>query len=163
MTISVKPTDDADVTLKPAQDKTVGDRPAYDITVTSGGSNVFGIGEEGGIITLSAPYALKDGESAWGINVYYVDENGNKEWCKTSYDGKTVTWETSHLSVYMIEHEAYYGWSGYYPVVGGTSSSTADKTVTSAKTFDAGIGMYVAMSVMAAAGSAVIMGKKRED
>ena len=163
VTISVKPTDDADVTLKPAQDKTVGDRPAYDITVTSGGNNVFGIGEEGGIITLSAPYALKDGESAWGINVYYVDENGNKEWCKTSYDGKTVTWETSHLSVYMIEHEAYYGWSGYYPVVGGTSSSTADKTVTSAKTFDAGIGMYVAMSVMAAAGSAVIMGKKRED
>ena len=160
VTISVKPTDDADVTLKPAQDKTVGDRPAYDITVKSGDKT---ISDMGGTITLSAPYALKDGESAWGINVYYVDENGNKEWCKTSYDGKTVTWETSHLSVYMIEHEAYYGWGGYYPVVGGTSSSTADKTVTSAKTFDAGIGMYVAMSVMAAAGSAVIMGKKRED
>ena len=35
--------------------------------------------------------------------------------------------------------------------------------VESAETFDAGIAMYVGMSVMAAAGSAVVIGKKRED
>ena len=46
----------------------------------------------------------------------------------------------------------------------GTSSgtTTTDKTVTSADTFDAGIAMYGGMSVMAAAGSAVVL-KKRED
>ena len=38
-----------------------------------------------------------------------------------------------------------------------------DDKVTSAETFDAGIAMYVGMSVMAAAGSAVVIGKKRED
>ena len=39
-------------------------------------------------------------------------------------------------------------------------SVAADATVESAKTFDAGIAMYVGMSVMAAAGSAVVLKKK---
>ena len=39
---------------------------------------------------------------------------------------------------------------------------STDKTVTSAETFDAGIAMYVGMSVMAAAGSAVVIGKKKD-
>ena len=42
----------------------------------------------------------------------------------------------------------------------GSASTSTDK-VTSAQTFDAGIAMYVGMSVMAAAGSAVVL-KKRE-
>ena len=45
----------------------------------------------------------------------------------------------------------------YVPVVPSTPST--DK-VTSAETFDAGIAMYVGMSVMAAAGSAVVLKKK---
>ena len=45
--------------------------------------------------------------------------------------------------------------------VGGSSTPSTDK-VTSADTFDAGIAMYVGMSVMAAAGSVVVL-KKRED
>ena len=43
----------------------------------------------------------------------------------------------------------------------GTSAPAVDgETVTSPKTFDAGIAMYVGMSVMAAAGSAVVLKKK---
>ena len=46
---------------------------------------------------------------------------------------------------------------------GAASAGTStDKTITSAETFDAGIAMYVGMSVMAAAGSVVVL-KKRED
>ena len=45
------------------------------------------------------------------------------------------------------------------PVVGGT---TTGPVVNSADTFDAGIAMYVGMSVMAAAGSAVVIGKKKD-
>ena len=57
-----------------------------------------------------------------------------------------------------------YGWitaadAGYDVVV--PSIPSTDK-VTSAETFDAGIAMYVGMSVMAAAGSVVVL-KKRED
>ena len=45
---------------------------------------------------------------------------------------------------------------------GSAGTPSTDKTVTSADTFDAGIAMYVGMSVMAAAGSVVVL-KKRED
>ena len=49
--------------------------------------------------------------------------------------------------------------------VAGTSATvvgTTGGTVNSADTFDAGIAMYVGMSVMAAAGSAVVIGKKKD-
>ena len=42
-------------------------------------------------------------------------------------------------------------------------STTTDKDgVTSAKTFDAGIAMYVGMSLLSVAGGAVVIGKKKE-
>ena len=55
----------------------------------------------------------------------------------------------------------------YYIVLNNATSApvvtpSTDKVVQSADTFDAGIAMYVGMSVMAAAGSAVVL-KKRED
>ena len=46
--------------------------------------------------------------------------------------------------------------------VGGTVVTPSTDKVTSAETFDAGIAMYVGMSVMAAAGSAVVIGKKKD-
>ena len=55
---------------------------------------------------------------------------------------------------------------GYYALIGSTTpvvgGTTTGPVVNSAETFDAGIAMYVGMSVMAAAGSAVVL-KKRED
>ena len=51
--------------------------------------------------------------------------------------------------------------SDQYIALGATAAAGTTGTVGSAKTFDAGIAMYVGMSVMAAAGSAVIL-KKRE-
>ena len=45
---------------------------------------------------------------------------------------------------------------------GGTVVTPSTDKVTSAETFDAGIAMYVGMSVMAAAGSAVVIGKKKD-
>lgn len=47
----------------------------------------------------------------------------------------------------------------YIPVTVVSTGTTTDK-VTSAETFDAGIAMYVGMSIMAAAGSAVVLKKK---
>ena len=74
----------------------------------------------------------------------------------TAAPGYYLTTKDVTGGVQYTVSRAYYG--GY---VGGTTA-TPDKVVTSAKTFDAGIGLYVAMSVMAAAGSAVVL-KKRED
>ena len=49
---------------------------------------------------------------------------------------------------------------GRYYVWTATAAPEAGDKVTSAETFDAGIAMYVGMSVMAAAGSAVVLKKK---
>ena len=44
----------------------------------------------------------------------------------------------------------------------GTTGTTSGSKVDSAKTFDAGIALYVGMSISAVAGSAVVIGKKKE-
>lgn len=92
------------VTLTNAQKKALGDRPAFDINVTSGGKHISNMG---GKITVHAPYVLKGNEKARGIVVWYVDDNGNKERCVTSYDPikKRVNWKTDHLSLYMIDYD----------------------------------------------------------
>lgn len=102
ITISIKRTTDS--ALSALQQQAVGSRPAWDIKLTSGGKN---ISDMGGVITLRTPYELRSGEQSNGIVVYYVDENGNRESCETSYDPvkKLISWKTSHLSVYMIGYD----------------------------------------------------------
>lgn len=102
ITISIKRTTDS--ALSALQQQAVGSRPAWDIKLTSGGKN---ISDMGGVITLHAPYVLRSGEQSNGIVIYYVDKNGNRESCETSYDPvkKLISWKTSHLSVYMIGYD----------------------------------------------------------
>lgn len=102
ITISIKRTTDS--ALSALQQQAVGSQPAWNIKLTSGGKN---ISDMGGVITLHTPYELRSGEQSNGIVVYYVDENGNRESCETSYDPvkKLISWKTSHLSVYMIGYD----------------------------------------------------------
>ena len=102
ITISIKRTTDS--ALSALQQQAVGSQPAWDIKLTSGGKN---ISDMGGVFTLHTPYELRSGEQSNGIVVYYVDENGNRESCETSYDPvkKLISWKTSHLSVYMIGYD----------------------------------------------------------
>lgn len=102
ITISIKRTTDS--ALSALQQQAVGSQPAWDIKLTSGGKN---ISDMGGVITLHTPYELRSGEQSNGIVIYYVDENGNRESCETSYDPvkKLISWKTSHLSVYMIGYD----------------------------------------------------------
>lgn len=103
ITISIKNSKDAKPNQK--QEAALKGRPAYDITVTSGGEH---ISHMGGKITVHDPYELQDGEHPNGIVVWYVDEDGKKERCETSYDkkNKRVNWKTDHLSLYMIDYDA---------------------------------------------------------
>ena len=57
-------------------------------------------------------------------------------------------------------HDAWFFVEPAAASVGGTVVTPSTDKVTSAETFDAGIAMYVGMSVMAAAGSAVVLKKK---
>lgn len=102
ITISIKHTEDS--SLNRSQREAVGDRIAYHINVTSGGKH---ISDMGGKVSVHAPYELRPGEKGNGLIVYYVDDNGNKEACETSYDSvrKRVNWKTDYLSVYMIGYD----------------------------------------------------------
>ena len=89
--------------LTAAQKAAIGNRDAYDISVISGGKL---ISKPGGTISVYAPYTLKADEKAEGIVVYYVDENGARQACSTSYNAETkqVVWTTDHLSLYVIDY-----------------------------------------------------------
>ena len=105
ITISIKRI--ADGSLNSKQKLAVGNRPALNINVTIGGKP---ISDMNGKVTVSASYELKPGEHASGIVVYYIDANGNRKLCETSYDpiSKRVSWKTSQLSpssVYMIGYD----------------------------------------------------------
>ena len=102
ITISIRYIDAS--AMNSLQQQAVGSRPALDIIVTSGGRP---ISDMGGRITMYAPYELGLGEQAGGVVVYYVDGNGSKQLCETSYDPikKQVSWVTTHLSIYMIGYD----------------------------------------------------------
>ena len=50
----------------------------------------------------------------------------------------------------------------YTITAGSATTGTTTGTTTSPKTFDAGIAMYVGMALTSVAGSAVVIGKKKE-
>lgn len=113
ITISSRPLTDSSLnsslnnSLNSLQILAVGNRPAFDINITIGGKPIADIGGE---VTVSASYELNPGEQSDGIVVYYVDENGGKQLCETSYDPirKQVSWKTNPLSpssVYMIGYD----------------------------------------------------------
>ena len=105
ITLSIKRITDRSLNIK--QNLTVGNRPALNINITLGGKPISNIN---GRVTVSASYELKPGEHASGIIVSYVDANGNRQLCETSYDPvkKQVSWKTGPLSpssIYMIGYD----------------------------------------------------------
>jgi hypothetical protein len=100
--------------LTAAQQATVGGAPVYDISITSGGVTVTSGDSHaatylaGGIVTVTLPYTLQAGENPQGVVVYYVNDRGVLETMNTTYDAatQTVTFFTSHLSLYMIAYVA---------------------------------------------------------
>jgi len=67
----------------------------------------------------------------------------------SDYAGDTATTNIEKLAHYVV-------------LLGTTTTSTGSTTTTSPKTFDAGIAMYVGMALTSVAGSAVVIGKKKE-
>ena len=95
--------EDAKNKLTEEQKKAVGDRPVYDINIKAGNENVTSF--NGKTITVSLPYTLKAGEDAKNIVVYYVKDDGSLEKVNCTYKDGKVTFETNHLSKYVIGYE----------------------------------------------------------
>lgn len=92
--------------LNAEQQKAVGDDAVYDISISSGGVQISDLG--GNKITISLPYALKDGESADGVTVWYLNDAGELEKLRCTYDPSTglASFSVTHLSHYVVGHMA---------------------------------------------------------
>lgn len=98
----------------------------------------------------------------------HVNESAHKFGPKNTVTegNKTITIETCAECGYVKRTETTTG--GTTPVNPGgnkpTKPGTKDngKTVQSGKTFDAGVGVYVGLSILSLTGSAVVIGKKRK-
>ncbi len=95
---------DSSKELNEKQKQAIGDAPVYDFSIMSG---TKAITKFDGPITISLPYELKKGENPDGVTVWYVDSNGNIEPMKCVYDTKTktVSFKTTHFSLYAIGYE----------------------------------------------------------
>lgn len=81
----------------------LGDRPVYDLAVTAGEAPISAFG--GGKVKVSLPYALKSGEAANAIVVYYVNEtSGELETVRGKFNAASgqVEFTTTHFSQYII-------------------------------------------------------------
>ncbi len=100
ITVSLAVVDRAALTA--AQSEAVGERSVFDISVLSGGEHISGFGNEK--IMISLPYALKDGEEASGVMVWYLDNMGKLQQMTATYDTARAlaTFSTPHLSHYVV-------------------------------------------------------------
>ncbi|HWQ80457.1 MAG TPA: S-layer homology domain-containing protein [Anaerovoracaceae bacterium] len=91
--------------LTAEQKEAAGADPVYDISILSGGKNISSF--NGGSITVSLPYTLKDGEAPSGVTVWYLNDKGELEKMTCTYNKTTglATFTTDHLSYYVV------GWS----------------------------------------------------
>ena len=101
-----------------------------------------------------------------GVDVAFDDVNGHAPVYTRDEDGEIVAIKCSKCGCVATEAPNFASIPEDAVRVGTTlwywtvKAPAADEKVESAQTFDAGIAMYVGMSVMAAAGSAVVLKKK---
>ena len=77
--------------------------------------------------------------------------------------GKTEKVVTNNEYLLLKDDDKETEGSLFYQIVAaGTAIGTTTTGVTSAKTFDAGVALYAGMALMSVAGSAVVIGKKKE-
>ena len=95
---------DAKDRLNEEQKKTVGDNPVYDINIIAGSEKVTDF--NGKSIIISLPYKLKAGEDPNNIVVYHLKDDGTVEKMDGTYKEGVVSFETDHLSKFIIAYEA---------------------------------------------------------
>ena len=142
---------------------------------------------DGKVITASTD--AKDTGFVTGRHILYADKSTGKEVGVGIYEatcaacGKTIKFQTTKVTTgnYLYQDmtmdtdqwlkdsgvtaakPAGKVWiSGGVYIIGESKTDNNVKPVPSAKTFDAGVAMYVGMSLLSVAGGAVVIGKKKE-
>ena len=142
----------------------------YEITTGEHTGKVFKEGTgwtvlvDGKLVNLDGT-DVKVKEHNWSVSASKV-ENGKviptEAVCGICGSKSTAIYETGKAPA-GSKVETLNGVTGYVVVPNGTSTTpTTGTTNKSPKTFDAGIAMYVGMALTSVAGSAVVIGKKKE-
>lgn len=108
VTLSIATVDGAGLT--PAQKASAGGGLVVDLSVTAGRAAVSSFG--GGAASVSVPYALREGEDAGGVAVWYLDDGGALTRIPGGYDAETglAAFETGHFSKYVIAYDPAAAW-----------------------------------------------------
>ena len=159
VTLKVVPVETNELTAE--QRAVVGDNLVIELLLVSDGTYISDF--EGGNATVTIPYELKDGETAEGLVVYFIDNDGKLYECETSYDAvnKCITFITPHFSKYVVGYESdkVMGGNVAGTVAGNTNSSSSEK-------YNPSTGSSNMVSVMALAatlslGGLVAFGRKK--
>ncbi len=169
LTLNVKDnTAELSDTLKNSAEVKGKDATSIVITLTNANNEpVFTESNSGGKAVVSVPY--KTGLTSEKIKVFYVNDN-KLEAQAFEYNALTgrVTLTLSHFSEYLITSEptesdvvTTQGTNRAYIVIDSAAAGTATTAkADSAKTFDAGVGIYAATAVLSVTGMAWV-GKKK--
>ncbi len=117
--------DDMNGLLSPEQLAQVGDSPIYNFTINDGTDNISKFGENN-FVTITLPYTLQEGEDVDSIAIWFIDDNGELESIKATYNNGYVTFKTNHFSYYTVtrltpaERCALYGHSYAEQVFAGS-------------------------------------------
>ena len=141
----------------------------YEITTGEHTGKVFKEGTgwtvlvDGKLVNLDGT-DVKVKEHNWSVSASKV-ENGKviptEAVCGICGSKSTAIYETGKAPA-GSKVETLNGVTGYVVVPNGASTTPSTGTTNSPKTFDAGIAMYVGMALTSVAGSAVVIGKKKE-
>jgi hypothetical protein len=96
--------------LNEEQKNAVGEAPVFEVKVRAGDTPITSFTDAP--ITIHLPYTLKQGETAKGVEVYRVEDDGNLVAMKTTYDDGMATFQTPHLSLFTIKHTSDNGGDG---------------------------------------------------
>lgn len=158
ITLKVVPVETTALTAE--QKAVVGNNLVIELLLVSDGKVISDF--EGGNATVTIPYELKDGETAEGLVVYFLDNDSKLYECETSYDAanKCITFITSHFSKYVVCYDADKAASSISNnITSTTGSSSSDK-------YNPTTGTSNMVSVMALAatlslGGLVVLGRKK--
>lgn len=99
--ISAETTDVSNITnLASELAAQIGENPVYDFSMTADGNQVSDFGD--GKVTITIPYTLQEGDDADCIDVWYINDDGEVEVVKGTYNNGYVTFQTSHFSYYTV-------------------------------------------------------------
>lgn len=103
VTVSAEKTEDEarEELLTPEQLAQVGDNPIYNFTIMEGDTPISQFGEDN-YVTITLPYELAVGEDVDSIAVWFINDAGELESIKATYNNGFVTFKTNHFSYYTV-------------------------------------------------------------